>query len=146
MATSLSEAAQMLNSTLLTPDERKRRQKALDRIRTEETGRIRKRHDDTLEQAKSAYELACEAQDELYRAWKDLARREGRMTAADYRARYEELTATQQQVERDRAQARATLVRVGEQFDALEDDPDGVVDDFYRRHSALPHPARQLGW
>lgn len=142
----MQQAAQTLAKTLVTPHERKRRERDLQRIRIDMTKQFRSRYDQTRDEAHRGYKLALEAQDELYRAFKALAKSEGRMTAAEYQARYEELMATQAQVERDAARYRTELEGVGQRYDALDEDADAVIDDFFRRHHALPHPAQSLGW
>ena len=142
----MQQAAGTLAQTLLTPDERKRRERDLERIRMAQAKEFRKRYDATRDEAKAGYELANAAQDELYDAFKALAKSEGRMTAAEYQARYEELLTTQAQVEADRSRYRSELQGVGQRYDALDEDADAVIDDFFQRHSALPHPARSLDW
>lgn len=142
----LQQAARELDNQPLAPDIRKRRAKELKKIRDGEIKERRKRLNDRLGKAKAAYQEVNEAQSALEDEYTDLAAQEGRMSAAEYQRHLEELNRRQRGLEASRDRHRTELVKVGEAMDALEEDPDAVIDEFYDRYSALPKPTRDLEW
>jgi plasmid stabilization system protein ParE len=143
---SLQQARQELENTPLGPEVRRQRARELDAIVRKEVKERRASLNDRLTKAKDGYKAANDAQSELEDAFDDLARREGRLSAEEYHRELKALHDRQAQLEQSRARHRTDLLSVGEAIDALEDDPDAVIDNFYDRYSALERPTRHLSW
>jgi chromosome segregation ATPase len=142
----LQQAQQELDATPLGPEVRRQRERELQAIRDREVKDRGKQFNDRIAQAKTGYGAVNDEQDALDDEYDDLASQEGRIPAAEYQRRLEELHARQQQLEQRRSRHRTALLNVGEAVDALEEDPDAVIDDFYQRYPALPKPTQSLSW
>lgn len=142
----LSVATEALKHSVIAPHERERREKELRRVRDKAIKGFRKRLNDDLAKAREGYEVVVREQDELARELKAVVKAEGHMSPAEFSAAVSELRSRASGFESRRDRHRRMLVGVGEKIELLEDDPDAFIDDFYRRHSALSHPAQSLGW
>lgn len=142
----LQQAKQQLDATALGPDVRRQREHELQAIRDREVKRRQAALNDQIDKAKTGYRAVNDEQDALDDAYDDLAAQEGRIPAAEYQRRLEELNKRQRDLEQRRTRHRTALLNVGDAIDTLEDDPDAVIDDFYARYPALPKPTQRLSW